>query len=105
MSREPSLKVSIRPMGVFDLEAVGRIESETFPNPWPPRSLRYELVENEYCHAFVAEHGRTVAGYALLWVIFEQAHLVNIAVDESFRGQGLGEALLLPEPFQFPIYK
>jgi len=85
----------IRPMDEADLPEVTAIEKATFPNPWPFRSLRYELVENKYCHSFAVEEDGGVVGYGFLWIIFEQAHLVNIAIRESHRGRGIGERLLV----------
>jgi len=84
----------VREMEEGDLPAVAAIEEASFPNPWPLEALRHELVQNPFCRAFVAEEEGMVAGYAYLWVIFDQGHLINIAVDPRFRGRGLGEALL-----------
>jgi ribosomal-protein-alanine N-acetyltransferase len=78
-----------------DLEAVAAIEGAVFPNPWPREALAHELLNNPFCAAFTAEIEGAVAGYAFVWVIYEQAHLINVAVDEGFRGRGLGEALLV----------
>ncbi len=36
-----------------------------------------------------------ILGYAGLWVMADEAHLTNIAVRASHRGQGIGELLLL----------
>jgi ribosomal-protein-alanine N-acetyltransferase len=89
-----SLRV-IRPMAEEDLEAVAAIESSTFPAPWPMEALRYELAENPFASSFVAEVNGEVAGYAFFWTIYEQAHLINIAVAGPLRRMGLGEALLV----------
>ncbi len=37
----------------------------------------------------------TLAGYAGLWLMMEQAHITTIAVRPQFRGQGFGELLLI----------
>ena len=37
----------------------------------------------------------TLAGYAGLWLMMEQAHVTTIAVRPQFRGQGFGELLLV----------
>ncbi len=84
----------VRDMREDDLPEVAAIEEASFPNPWPLEALRHELAQNPFCRAFVAEEEGRVAGYAYLWVIFEQGHLINIAVHPRFRGRGLGEALL-----------
>jgi ribosomal-protein-alanine N-acetyltransferase len=81
-------------MSAEDLPAVAAIEAATFPNPWPLEALRFEFEENPFCSAFVIESSGQVAGYAYLWIVYDFAHLINIALSESCRGRGLGEALL-----------
>jgi len=38
--------------------------------------------------------GAPVVGFAGMWTAFDEAHITTIAIDEPYRGQGLGEALL-----------
>jgi [ribosomal protein S18]-alanine N-acetyltransferase len=95
MALNPDRLRQIRPMSEADLDAVVAIEAATFPDPWPRHALAHEALENSFCSAFVAEVDGATAGYAFCWVIYEQAHLINIAVDEALRGQGFGEALLV----------
>jgi ribosomal-protein-alanine N-acetyltransferase len=95
MNLRPDSLQSIRAMEPADLDAVAAIEGAVFPNPWPREALAHELLNNPFCAAFTAEVEGAVAGYAFVWVIYEQSHLINVAVDERFRGRGLGEALLV----------
>lgn len=37
----------------------------------------------------------TIIGFAGMWLAFDEAHITTIGVDPDFRGQGLGELLLL----------
>jgi len=41
------------------------------------------------------EELRRVVGYAGLWLMVDEAHITTIAVHPKYRGQGLGELLLL----------
>jgi [ribosomal protein S18]-alanine N-acetyltransferase len=36
-----------------------------------------------------------ISGFLGLWVMVDEAHIINIAVRESWRGKGLGELLLI----------
>ncbi|MEJ7762749.1 MAG: ribosomal protein S18-alanine N-acetyltransferase [Thermomicrobiales bacterium] len=36
-----------------------------------------------------------IAGFAGMWVIYDEAHVTTIGVDPAYRGQGLGEMLLV----------
>ena len=38
--------------------------------------------------------GTPVVGFAGMWTAFDEAHVTTIAIDEPYRGQGLGEVLL-----------
>ncbi len=84
----------IRPMCQDDLQAVSAIEAATFPNPWSIDALAFELNQNPFCAAFIIELSSEVAGYAFVWVMYDQSHLINIAVAEPFQGHGHGERLL-----------
>jgi ribosomal-protein-alanine acetyltransferase len=95
MALNPELLRQIRPMSEADLEAISAIEAATFPDPWPRSALAHEAVRNPYCSASVIEEEGTVAGYAFCWVVFEQAHLINIAIAPGLRSRGLWEALLV----------
>jgi [ribosomal protein S18]-alanine N-acetyltransferase len=79
-----------REMERGDLDQVNEIEKEAFPSPWPLEALAFELEENPFCNSFVMELEGRVAGYAFLWIIDEDSHLVNIAVSRSLRGRRAG---------------
>lgn len=84
----------IRPMAEEDLPEITAIEAVTFPDPWSYEALAFELKQNPFCRCFVAEEDGAVAGYAFVWVVYEMAHLINIAVRGESKGKGYGEALL-----------
>ena len=81
----------IRRMQKADIKAVFDIELNTFSVPWPEASFHHELEANPAARYLVAESddGEVIA-YAGAWMIFEEAHITNIAVREDFRGQGMG---------------
>jgi [ribosomal protein S18]-alanine N-acetyltransferase len=39
--------------------------------------------------------GTRLAGFAGMWIMYDEAHITTIGVDPDFRGQGLGELLLV----------
>jgi ribosomal-protein-alanine N-acetyltransferase len=39
--------------------------------------------------------GSRLAGFAGMWIMYDEAHITTIAVDPDYRGQGLGELLLV----------
>ena len=84
----------IRPMTRRDIDGVYQVEVECFRSPWSRNSLQAEL-RNNLAHYHVMEADRRIIGYAGMWVIYEEAHITNIAVREAYRRQGRAERILL----------
>lgn len=83
----------VRRMTIADLDAVAAIEEATFPTPWSKDSFRQELERNVAARYLVAEKDGRVIGYAGAWVILDESHITNIAIEESQRGSGYGRVL------------
>ena len=83
----------IRPMTSLDLSDVLRIEHSTFPMGWIRSMFEAEL-EGPVSHSAVLEVDGALVGYAIYRVILDEAHLMNIAIERPYRGQGLGLRLL-----------
>lgn len=89
-----SEELRIRAMEHGDVDRVGRIEAETFSNPWKPVTFR-RLLQRPSPEAWVAElPGQGVVGYFVLWVMADEGELANVAVAEGYRNRGIGSALL-----------
>jgi len=88
------VKILIEKMREEDLEEVVTIERESFGDPWTYNMFRAEL-SNPFSYQWVARDatGR-VAGYVCFWVIQDEAHLLNLAVDPSCRRRGIGSRLI-----------
>lgn len=86
-------EVIIRRMRKEDLDAVTAIEEATFAIPWSRESFRQELERNVAARYLVAEVEGKVIGYAGAWIILDESHITNIAVEEEYRGQGIGRQL------------
>ena len=84
----------IRRMAVADVDSVTAIEQATFAMPWSRESFLRELEKNVAARYLVAEKDGRVIGYAGAWVILDESHITNIAVDESERGKGYGRKLV-----------
>lgn len=86
----------IEPMSLADIDAVLGIEALSFSNPWPREAFEYEVDQNAVSHPLVARHcpeGRLV-GYCIYWLVSDQVHIQNLAVDPHHRRRGLGRFLL-----------
>ena len=85
----------IRRMTLADVPAVHEIDILSFSLPWPERSFRFELTENQVSRGWVAEVDGKIAAMLVLWFIVDEAHIATIAVHPDFRRQGIGEQILL----------
>ena len=85
--------MTIRRMTLADVPRVHEIELATFASPWSEQSFREEMERNACARYLVAEEEGRVLAYAGAWMIFEEGHITNIAVDKSRRGEGIGRAI------------
>jgi len=82
--------MTIRPVENGDLEMILALERETFIDPWTKEHFLYEINENPYALVMLAEQDGQLLGYYDIWIMFEQATLNQIAVDERYRHRGIG---------------
>jgi ribosomal-protein-alanine N-acetyltransferase len=83
-----------RRMTVADLPAVQRIEETAFESGWPATAFEHELTHNGAARYLLVERGPAVAAFGGLWLQFDQAHIVTVAVDPARRRQGLGRLVV-----------
>ena len=84
----------IRLMREEDLADVIKLEQDSFTSCWNEEAFRYELHENPFSHAFVAEKDGKIIGYIVYWITFETAQLCKIAVSLSQRRMGVAASLM-----------
>lgn len=83
-----------RPMTIEDIPQVYLVERRSFPNPWSKNIFLSELTRNDAAMYIVAVVDERVVGYAGIWIILDEGHITNIAVDPAFRRRGIGQGLL-----------
>lgn len=86
--------VDFRRMELRDIERIMEIERSSFPTPWSRAAFEGELKNNPFAHYIVAESAGRVIGYGGMWVIMDEAHITNIAIEPSMRGKKVGQRLL-----------
>lgn len=84
----------LRAMKRKDIADVHRIEVLSFRTPWSKFSLIGEL-KNDVAHYVVAELDGKLIGYCGMWVLFDESHITNIAIDPEYRGRSYGKKMLL----------
>jgi [ribosomal protein S18]-alanine N-acetyltransferase len=87
----------LRPMRYTDLDAIMAIEPTIYPYPWTRGNFSDSL---NSCYSawvlerHVLENENEIIGYALLMLVLDEAHLLNLSIAKHCQKQGLGRYLL-----------
>lgn len=73
--------------------AVAEMERQCFSDPWSEKSVASEL-DNPLSLWLIAEADGVVAGYVGSQTVLDSADMMNLAVSQDFRRQGVGEQLV-----------
>ncbi|MES2547473.1 MAG: ribosomal protein S18-alanine N-acetyltransferase [Pseudomonadota bacterium] len=82
----------LRPMQMTDLDAVMAIEPTIYSHPWTRGNFSDSL--NSGYSAWILEANQKIIGYALLMMVLDEAHLLNLSIAKDQQKQGLGRYLL-----------
>jgi [ribosomal protein S18]-alanine N-acetyltransferase len=78
----------------MDLETVLQIESASFSRPWT-RSHFLDELQSPFGFPLVAQTPEgCVAGYLCLKILLDEAEILDVAVECSQRGRGVGQTLV-----------
>ena len=87
------MEVKITPMTAEDIAQVAALERACFSDPWPESVLAREL-ENELSLWLVAKENGEVVAYVGSQSVLDEADMMNLAVRETARRQGIAKALV-----------
>jgi len=83
----------LRRMRMDELPEVMEVERRAFAHPWSAELLRRELTHDWSTILLAIEHGRIV-GFVIFWVVVDEIHVLNVAVDPAQRRRGIARILL-----------
>jgi ribosomal-protein-alanine N-acetyltransferase len=95
---EASAALRITELTASDLPDVVAIEQHSNLEPWNRDSFLEELFRP---HSFLlvarvlAGYGEIVAGFICFWLVADEIQILNLAVHEAHRRQGIGRALMI----------
>lgn len=84
----------IRQADIEDADAIYEIEKLCFPDPWSREALYAEFAENPRAFYVVAEIEGEAVGYAGLWWVEDEGHIINVAVKPGFRNRRIGSQII-----------
>jgi [ribosomal protein S18]-alanine N-acetyltransferase len=88
--------IEIRRLILADLTAIERIERRAYPTPWSRSMFAGELAKpSSIClGAFDADAGEALVAYLIISRYADAWHVMNVAVHDDYRGQGVATQLL-----------
>lgn len=86
--------ILVREMEEKDVDGVLRIEELSFTTPWSKEAFVLEITTNKLAKYVIAERDGHIVGYGGVWLIIDEGHITNIAVEPQYRGQGIGNFLV-----------
>lgn len=89
----PQTRVHIRWMIRRDMNEVLDIERSAFEFPWFEEDF-IRCLRQRNCIGMVAEHGERVVGFMIYELHKTRLHILNFAVAEEFRRQGVGQQMV-----------
>jgi ribosomal-protein-alanine N-acetyltransferase len=92
MSAQLKPNLQLRPMQLDDLDAIMQIEPMIYSHPWTRGNFSDSL--NSGYSAWVLEENKEMIGYALMMMVLDEAHLLNLSIIKHRQKQGLGRYLL-----------
>jgi ribosomal-protein-alanine N-acetyltransferase len=94
----------LTPMQESDLDEVLALEQACFHEPWTRKMFLGELRGNAFATNLVLRAGEAgygdgipggaLLGYVMFWVVFEELHLMNLAVSPEVRRRGIATRLI-----------
>lgn len=75
-----------------DLDAIMEIEPHIYSHPWSRGNFSDSLASGY--SAWVLLDGAKIIGYALMMMVLDEAHLLNLSIAKAYQKQGLGRLLL-----------
>lgn len=85
--------ISVRLAYKEDIAAMYNVEKTSFPCPWSYDSFA-ENFYNLYSIYVLAENSDGVIGFGGMQVIFDEAHIMNVAVLKNYRRNGAASQML-----------
>ena len=77
------------PMSAADLDEIAAVEARIYPFPWTRGNFHDALRAGYSSWVLRDGHGELIA-YAVMMLALDEAHLLNLSVDESRQREGIG---------------
>ena len=87
--------MNIRLATINDLNEIYFIEEKVFNDYWSIDLIESELKDQEHSEVSVLEINKKIIGYIFQRKIFDDNHIINLAIDIPYQHKGYGRFLLM----------
>ncbi|MCW3481431.1 ribosomal protein S18-alanine N-acetyltransferase [Neisseriaceae bacterium JH1-16] len=85
-------ELTLRIAAATDLSLMAALEARSTAHPWSEGQYRGSFESGH--QLLIAQNGADIVGLAVIMLVLDEAHLLNIVIDQDWQGQGLGRRLL-----------
>ncbi len=87
--------MNIRTAELEDLNEIYNIEKKVFNDYWSLDLIKSEIIEKKYSRVTVLELKKKIIGYIFQRKIYDENHIINLAIDIPYQHRGYGKFLLI----------
>ena len=87
--------MNIRTAELEDLNEIYNIEKKVFNDYWSLDLIKSEIIEKKYSRVTVLELEKKIIGYIFQRKIYDENHIINLAIDIPYQHKGYGKFLLM----------
>ncbi len=85
--------IEFRPMQTHDIDAVMQVEKSAYEFPWT-KGIFADCMRVGY-DCLVATDNEHIIAHAVLSIAAGESHILNLAIQREYQGQGIGKQFLL----------
>ena len=87
--------MNIRIAELEDINEIYNIEKKVFNDYWSLDLIKSEIIEKKYSRVTVLELKKKIIGYIFQRKIYDENHIINLAIDIPYQHKGYGKFLLM----------
>ena len=87
--------MNIRIAELEDINEIYSIEKKVFNDYWSLDLIKSEIIEKKYSRVTVLELKKKIIGYIFQRKIYDENHIINLAIDIPYQHRGYGKLLLM----------
>lgn len=88
------MDIEFRKAAQSDITDIFYVETRCFKSPWSMESIRDDITLNDRALYIVATDKGRIVGFCAMHSVFDEGHIMNVAVIEDYRGKRVGEKML-----------